>query len=77
MGRTHRRTHSTGTKKIHHPVVGDMTLGYEALAITLTPGLVLMTYLAEPAAPSADAMNLLRSWTANEARTNETVRTSR
>jgi hypothetical protein len=58
------RTHSTGTKHIHHPVVGDMTLGYEALAITSTPGLVLMTYLAEPATPSADAMNLLRSWTA-------------
>lgn len=61
------RTHSTGTKKIHHPVVGDMTLGYEALAITSTPGLVLLAYLAEPATPSADALNLLRSWTANEA----------
>jgi len=42
--------------------VGDMTLGYEALDVTSTPGLVLMTYLAEPATPSADAMNLLRSW---------------
>lgn len=41
-----------------------MTLGYEALDITSTPGLVLMTYLAEPATPSADAMNLLRSWSA-------------
>ena len=58
------RIHSTGTKHIHHPVVGDMTLGYEALDITSTPGLVLMTYLAEPATPSADAMNLLRSWAA-------------
>ena len=58
------RTHSTGTKHIHHPVVGDMTVGYEALDITSTPGLVLLTYLAEPATPSADAMNLLRSWAA-------------
>ena len=41
-----------------------MTVGYEALDITSTPGLVLMTYLAEPATPSADAMNLLRSWAA-------------
>jgi hypothetical protein len=68
------RTHSAGTKRIHHPVVGDMTLGCEALAITSTPGLVLMTYLASPATPSADAMNLLRSWTANEARTGDTAR---
>ena len=41
-----------------------MTLGYEALEIASTPGLVLMTYLAEPATPSSDAINLLRSWTA-------------
>jgi hypothetical protein len=68
------RTHSTGTKKIHHPVVGDMTIGYEALAITSTPGLVLMTYLAEPATPSADAMNLLRSWTAQPVSTPQATR---
>ena len=54
-----------------------MTLGYEALAVSSAPGLVLMTYLAEPATPSADAMNLLRSWTVNEARIDETSRTSR
>jgi len=47
------RTHSTGTKKIHHPVVGDMTLGYEMLNLASTPGLSLMTYLTEPATPSA------------------------
>jgi hypothetical protein len=49
------------TKHIHHPIVGDMTIGYEVLALASTPGLSLMTYLAEPATPSADAMNLLRS----------------
>ncbi|MEG9250026.1 helix-turn-helix transcriptional regulator [Arthrobacter sp. Soc17.1.1.1] len=70
------RTHSTGTKRINHPIVGDMTLGYETLAITSTPGLVLMTYLTEPATPSADALNLLRSWTANETLTDLTTRTS-
>lgn len=71
------RTHSTGTKHIHHAVVGDMTLGYEALEITSTPGLVLMTYLAEPATPSADAMNLLRSWAAPPLEsTNEAAATS-
>ncbi|MGJ6965598.1 helix-turn-helix domain-containing protein [Streptosporangium sp. G11] len=71
------RTHSTGTKNIHHPIVGDMTLGYEVLALVSAPGLNLMTYLTEPATPSADAMNLLRSWTASEARTDGTAHTTR
>lgn len=71
------RTHSTGTKNIHHPIVGDMTIGYEVLALASTPGLSLMTYLPEPATPSADAMNLLRSWTANEAHTPDSAHTGR
>lgn len=70
------RTHSTGTKNIHHPIAGDMTIGYEVLALASTPGLSLMTYLPEPATPSADAMNLLRSWTANEAHAPDSAHTS-
>jgi hypothetical protein len=42
------------------------TASYEVLALASTPDLSLMTYLAKPATPSADATNLLRSWTANE-----------
>ena len=61
------RTHFSGTKSIHHPVVGDMTLGFEVLALPSTPGLSLITYITEPATPSADAMNLLRSWAAEGA----------
>jgi hypothetical protein len=34
------------------PIVGDMTIGYEVLALTPTPGLSLTTYLAEPGTPS-------------------------
>jgi len=58
------RTHTSGTKRINHPVVGEMTLGYDALAVLSTPGLGLTTYLAEPGTPSSDAMDLLRSWIA-------------
>ena len=32
------RTHTSGTKRINHPVVGDLTLGYETLALASTPG---------------------------------------
>lgn len=58
------RTHMTGTKRINHPVVGEMTLAFESLTIPSAGGVVLATYLAEPGTPSADALDLLRSWTA-------------
>lgn len=56
------RLHTSGTKRIHHPVVGEMTVGYDVLAVQSTPGLSLTSYLPEPASPSADALELLRSW---------------
>ncbi|MDY0910150.1 helix-turn-helix transcriptional regulator [Microbacterium sp. CFBP9034] len=59
------RTHGTGTKRFHHPVVGDLTLVYEELAITAEPGQVLLVYTAEPGSPSAERLRLLASWAAN------------
>jgi transcriptional regulator with XRE-family HTH domain len=56
------RTHGTGTKRFHHPVVGELTLVYEELAITAEPGLVLLVYTAEPGSPSAERLQLLASW---------------
>lgn len=61
------RTHGTGTKRFHHPVVGDLTLVYEELAITAEPGQVLLIYSAEPGSPSAERLRLLASWAANPA----------
>ena len=58
------RTHGSGTKRFHHPVVGDLTLTYEELAITAEPGLVLLVYTAEPGSPSAERLRLLASWAA-------------
>jgi transcriptional regulator with XRE-family HTH domain len=58
------RTHGAGTKRFNHPVVGELTLAYEELAITAEPGLVLMVYTAEPGSPSADRLRLLASWAA-------------
>jgi transcriptional regulator with XRE-family HTH domain len=53
------RLHRTGSKTIHHPVVGDVTLAYEAMELAAEPGLTLHVYTVEPASPSADALNLL------------------
>jgi transcriptional regulator with XRE-family HTH domain len=58
------RQHRTETKRLHHPVVGDLELALEKLDVTADPGLVLLAYSAEPSSPSHDALSLLASWAA-------------
>jgi transcriptional regulator with XRE-family HTH domain len=58
------RHHHTGRKHIHHPVVGDLHLTFEAMAPPADPGLTLVVYSAEPDSPSHDALKLLASWAA-------------
>jgi hypothetical protein len=60
------RTHGSGTKRLMHPVVGELTLACEEFAITAAPGLVLLVYTAEPGSPSAERLRLLTSWAANQ-----------
>jgi transcriptional regulator with XRE-family HTH domain len=60
------RTHGAGTKRFHHPVVGELTLVYEELAITAEPGQALLIYTAEPGSPSAERLRLLASWAASK-----------
>jgi transcriptional regulator with XRE-family HTH domain len=59
------RTH--GTKQYHHPVVGDLTLDYEALNPTGDPDQTLGLHTAEPGSPSENALRLLASWTSEQA----------
>jgi MmyB-like transcription regulator ligand binding domain len=40
------RHHHTGHKNIHHPVVGDLHLTFEAMALPADPGLTLVVYSA-------------------------------
>jgi transcriptional regulator with XRE-family HTH domain len=55
------RVHTTGSKSIHHPVVGDLDLTYEAM--DLTPhGLQMLVFSAEPGSASHDGLQLLSSW---------------
>ena len=58
------RTHGAGTKRFHHPVVGELTLAFEEFAVTAEPGHVLLVYTAEPGSPSAERLRLLASWAA-------------
>ncbi|WP_447913529.1 helix-turn-helix transcriptional regulator [Microbacterium phyllosphaerae] len=59
------RIHGAGTKRFQHPLVGELTLAYEELAITAEPGNVLLIYSAEPGSPSAERLALLASWVAD------------
>jgi transcriptional regulator with XRE-family HTH domain len=58
------RFHDTGTKDLHHPVVGDMSLTYNRMELAADPGQMLMIWTAEPGSKSAEALNLLGSWAA-------------
>lgn len=60
------RIHGAGTKRFHHPLVGELTLAYEELAITAEPGNVLLVYSAEPGSPSAERLALLASWSTRQ-----------
>ena len=58
------RIHRTGTKMFHHPVVGDLSLTYEMMDLSADSGLALLAYTAEACSKSAEALDLLASWTA-------------
>jgi transcriptional regulator with XRE-family HTH domain len=58
------RFHRTGFKDVHHPVVGDLHLTFEAMELPADPGLSLVVYSAEPGSASEDGINLLASWAA-------------
>ena len=58
------RYHGAGTKHFHHQVVGNLELAYESVDMISEPGLTLTIYAAEPASPTAHALDLLASWTA-------------
>jgi transcriptional regulator with XRE-family HTH domain len=57
--------HRTGAKELHHPVVGDLTLAYEALELPADSGQRILVYTAEPNSPSDDALKLLATWYAS------------
>ena len=58
------RYHQTGTKRLLHPVVGELELSYEVLELSADTGLTIATYTAEPGSRSQQALDLLASWIA-------------
>jgi transcriptional regulator with XRE-family HTH domain len=56
-----QRTH--GTKRFHHPLVGELPLRFENFDICGENGQRLVTFSPEPASPAASALELLAMWT--------------
>jgi transcriptional regulator with XRE-family HTH domain len=61
------RYHRTGSKRLRHPVVGELELEYEVMDVSADDGLTIAVYSAEPSSRSAEALDLLASWTATPA----------
>ncbi len=59
--------HTTGTKRLHHPLVGELTLDYVVLAVEGDPDQSLVILTPEPASPTAEALGILASWTTTSA----------
>lgn len=57
-------THGAGIKRFEHPVVGELTVAYEELALTAEPGRAMIVYSTEPGSQSEQRMRLLASWAA-------------
>jgi transcriptional regulator with XRE-family HTH domain len=58
------RFHRTGTKRIRHPVVGELDLVYESLDLSADDGLSIAIFTAELGSATQQALDLLASWTA-------------
>lgn len=58
------RFHRTGTKRIRHPVVGELDLSYETLELSADDGLSMAIFTAEPGSAAQQALDLLASWAA-------------
>jgi len=65
------RFHRTGTKHIHHPVVGELELQYESMDLSADDGLVVAIFTAQPDSASRQALDLLASWAATPGRPEE------
>ncbi|MBU7599446.1 helix-turn-helix domain-containing protein [Streptomyces sp. P38-E01] len=53
---------TVGTTTMHHPVVGELTLDWEALAAVGTDGQQVLLWTAERGSPSHDGLRILASW---------------
>ncbi|MEV0296961.1 helix-turn-helix transcriptional regulator [Nocardia sp. NPDC050710] len=59
------RERSHGSKRYHHPLVGDLTIDYECVSLG-DPDQTLCIYTAEAGSASETALRLLAAWTGSQ-----------
>lgn len=60
------REHPSGSKSLHHPVMGDVEVSFEGMQLASAPGLLLLAYTTAPGSESHDKMRLLATWTSTD-----------
>ena len=58
--RVYQRTY--GSKRLRHPLIGDLSVDYETLTLPGDADTTLFLYSAEPNSPSGRALDVLASW---------------
>ncbi len=56
----HQRT--SGSKRLRHPMAGELTVQYETLTFPGDPGQTLFVYTTEAGTSSRQALDLLAGW---------------
>ncbi|MDS1269088.1 hypothetical protein RIF23_02125 [Lipingzhangella sp. LS1_29] len=62
-----------GTKTMHHPVVGELTLDWDTPTCATDPDQQLITWTAEADSPSHERLRILASWTTRQHTFTETT----
>lgn len=57
---------TSGTRRFHHPVVGDLTLRFEVMVASDDCSQTLVTYTAEADSSADTALKLLATWAASD-----------
>ncbi|WP_419702963.1 helix-turn-helix transcriptional regulator [Promicromonospora sp. NFX87] len=67
------RYHDTGTKRIHHPDVGDLEFVYEGTVLPSDPGWTLFVFTTAAGSPTEERMKLLGSLAASRAESSRSL----
>lgn len=59
------RLHTSATKTLHNPTVGEVEVTGEALTLASEPDVTIITYVTEPASVSEERLRVLASWAAS------------
>lgn len=55
-----------GTKVVHHPVAGELSLDWDTLSASTDPDQQLVVWTTEVGSPSHDGLRILASWAAGQ-----------